>query len=73
MNYSPNDIKSQDQQSHNGLLLSIIVPVYNVEKYLKESNNFDEFELEFFIFKITQLYQYIISSKDEKYFLFGIA
>lgn len=35
MNYSPNNIKSQDQQSHDGLLLSIIVPVYNVERYVR--------------------------------------
>jgi len=34
MNYSPNDIKSHDLPRQNNLSLSIIVPVYNVEKYI---------------------------------------
>ncbi len=39
-----------------------------VEEFLKNENYFDEFREDFFIFKITQLSMYIISSNSEDYF-----
>ena len=40
-----------------------------VEKFLKENGYFNEFEKEFAIFKFTQIIQYLLKSKSEKYYL----
>lgn len=41
----------------------------DVEKYLKKNSFFNEFKIEFLIFKITQLSQYLPIANSEEYFL----
>lgn len=49
-------------------IFDIIRVVDSVEEYLRQSSFFEEFELEFYIFKISQLYQYIVFWHIPEYF-----
>ena len=62
-------ISNPDSIIHNNSNVWDIFKVCDsVEDFLRDSNFFDEFKSEFFIFKVSQLAQYISFSKDNDYF-----
>lgn len=62
-------LSNENSIMHDKSKIQDIVKVCNsVEDFLKNSNYFEEFKSEFFIFKIIQLYQYIVLFKDDEYY-----
>ena len=61
--FNPNSINNT---SSNGIDIFEICNI--VERFLKKENHFDEFFEEFKLFKITQIFNYLLSTDTEEYF-----
>jgi glycosyltransferase involved in cell wall biosynthesis len=64
--YRLSNPNSVNNTSSNGIYIMDIIDL--VEMQLKEDNFFDEFKKEFYLFKITQIFNYMLSSESEEYF-----
>lgn len=64
--YRLSNSTSVNNTSSNGIYIMDIIDI--VEKFLIDENFFNDFEKEFYLFKIEQIFNYMISSNSEEYF-----